>query len=54
MDRALAITRAVAKFARHGIAVGLLGAATEAQSQVQTRLAIDGSVGASRSAGGGP
>ena len=54
MDRALAITRAVAKSARHGIAVVLLGAATEAQSQVQTRLAIDGSVGASRIAGGGP
>ena len=34
--------------------MGLLGAATEAQSQLQTRLAIDGSVGMSRSAGGGP
>ena len=54
MDRALAITRAVANSARFGIVVVLLGAATEAQSQVQTRLAIDGSVGVSRSAGGGP
>lgn len=54
MDRALAITRAVANSSRLGIAVVLLGAATEAQSQVQTRLAIDGSVGVSRSAGGGP
>ena len=41
------------RYARVGIAVVLLGAATEAQSQVQTRVAIDGSVGVSRSAGGG-
>ena len=54
MDRALAITRAVANSSRLGIVVVLLGAATEAQSQIQTRLAIDGSVGVSRSAGGGP